>query len=136
MKIEIRKEIRDYILNDVNQSLARLGVSEKVSETRESYVKYTDELVYKFRSPSIRQYPVVFKDLYVTGDMTALSDNDKNALFTTVIVRLEYEWSNFDRGTNGCELGRVWYNVEKELPEKLEPDRVMFYVHKESGLEI
>ena len=140
MKAEIRKQIREYILSDVNQTLARLGVSEKVVETKERN-SLLGNIHYDFESPAIHQMPMMFKKVYVDGYMTAVeikSDRDRFYELTDendiVVVNLSYRFKSFEGGSNGTEIGRVIYAVSKELPEHFVCGRN--YVQKIEGLLI
>ena len=72
MKKEIRKEIREFILNDVNLTLARLGVSEKALETNANEYDHGSTLHYEFETPDIKQMPMMFKRTYVDGYMVVV----------------------------------------------------------------
>lgn len=146
MKIEIRKEIREFILNDVNESLARLGISESMRETVEREIKYSDTIHYEFESAPIRQMPMMFKKLIVKGYMVAVKVEEdsrfaklaeKNDL---VIVNIDYRYQHFDMGENGCSVGRIIYAVKKDLPATFESygdeDGRSYYVHRIEGLTI
>ncbi len=144
MKKEIRQEIREYILSDVNLTLARLGVSEPVKETSVWEGRHKDKLEYMFKSAPFHQMPMMFKKAFVKGYITAVDITDEESRFyeiskdsDVVVVCLEYEWESFRRGSNGTEIGRVIYAVEKNLPETFKQyDSCDYYVRKLEGLEL
>ena len=147
MKKEIRQEIRDYILSDVNMVLARLGVSENAKETGERSVNCDSVLHYEFETPAIRQQPMMFKKAYVDGYMVSIEIKDENDRFyqlaeenDIVVVVLDWRWQNFGGGSNGADLGRIIYAVKKELPEKFGyfggDDTREYYVHKLEGIKL
>lgn len=89
---QIRKDIREYILNDVNFTLARLGISEQVVETCEY-----DTLDYLFQSAPIRQMPVMFKRLVVDGYMVSVEVKDEKDEF-------------YQMTKDSVFLGNKWFN--------------------------
>lgn len=147
MKIEIRKEIREFILEDVNLTLARLGVSEKAAETNECECNHGSTLHYEFETPAIHQVPMMFKKTYVEGYIVGIEIKDeKDRLYgwskehDIVVVNLDYRWKSFSGGSNGTEIGRIVYAVKRDLPENIEEwrgwDACEYYVRKIEGLTI
>lgn len=143
---KIRDEIRDYLLTDVNRTLARLGVSEEVKETMIYEDKYRDRLKYSFESAPIRQLPMMFAKVIVDGYMVAteLEEGSRFARWSAkhdiVVVSVDYRYELFDGGTNGCSIGRIIYAVKKNLPERFDDfagiDGRQSYVQKLEGLII
>lgn len=146
MKIEIRKEIREYILGEINTTLARLGVSENVKETTEYDNTYEGLLHYQFESAPIRQFPMMFKNVIVKGYLVAVEQKDDSpyARFANdcdiVLVHLDYSYQHFDMGSNGCHIGSMVFAIKKNLPEKFEDfagkDGRDYFVYKLKGLTI
>ena len=147
MKIEIRQEIREYILSDVNMMLARLGVSESAYLTVERVDKYNDTMLYDFVTPSVKQFPVMFKKTYIDGYMVAIEIKDEKDRYyewskenDIIVVWLYLRWESFRGGSNGTELGRVIYSVSKDLPKEFKiwagHDSRENYVRKLEGLEL
>ena len=140
MEKEIRKDIRDYILSEVNGTLARLGVSEDVVETKESEDKYNKTLHYCFDSAPIRQMPKMFKTVIVNGYMVSLEVSEGDDYFEeyedhdVVVVYLGYKYHNFNGGYNGTDIGRMIFLVSRDLPERIKEHS--YYVYKANGLEI
>ena len=141
MKKEIRKDVREYILSQVNETLARLGVSEKVVETKEWTDRYDSVLHYNFQSAPIRQTPMLFKKLVVDGYMVSTEVKEGEYLYEyteendLVVVNLEYSWQSFSRGTNGTEIGRMIFAVGKKLPKE-DSKYLEYAIRKLEGLEI
>ena len=136
--IEIRQDLREYILSDVNLTLSRLGISEKVAVVEDKPNKYGN---YILLSPAIRQMPVMFRELVVDGYMTANEPNEGDRFYSKdrfiIVVKLEYSYKHFDGGSNGCDIGRVIYLVDKDLPKKFTLlDTPDYYVRKVESLAI
>ena len=147
---EIRKEIREYILRDVNMTLSRLGVSEPVKEKSEWIDKYNDSLHYEFESAPLRQIPMVFKKLEVDGYLVSLEIKKEDDRYyklsqnnDIIVANFDYFYEHFDGGSNGCKIGRMIYSVKKNLPKSFESDYsdnmddvCELYVRKIKGMEI
>ena len=146
MKNEIRNDVREYILSEVNMTLARLGVSEQVRETLVRDEKYENIIRYQFESAPIRQMPMVFKKLTVGGYMAVITPTDEkhryykaSEKYHVVFVKLDYRYDLFDGGSNGCGIGYMVFLVDKELPKSFEEDswiRPEVYIRKVEGLNI
>jgi len=142
MKKEIRKDVREYILSQVNETLARLGVSEQVVETETWEDKYRGTLHYKFKSAPIRQMPMMFKAVVVEGYMVSIELEEGDRLYEyteendLVVVNLDYSWQSFSRGTNGTEIGRMIFAVSKKLPETENSKYLEYAIYKLEGLSI
>lgn len=146
MKVEIRNDVREYILSEVNMTLARLGVSEQVKETKEFENKYNDLLEYQFGSAPIRQMPMMFKRLTVDGYMVAIMPKDEKDRFYKVrdthyiiVVNVGYSCSHFDGGRNGCDIGRMVFLVDRDLPKSFDEENWIMpdtYIRKVEGLTI
>lgn len=134
MCITIRQEIREYIIEDINRSLNRLGIYESLYEY--NCKSNGTDATYQVRTNSIRQMPVVFDELWIDGYMTI---NAPNGEYNHIIVYLRFKYTLLNnRGSNGHELGTISYRVPKELPDDLSTAKAegfMFgYVRKEKGL--
>lgn len=147
MKKEIRQEIREYILSQVNMKLARLGVDRDATETREFEDKYNGTIHYEFETAAIHQQPMMFKKTYVDGYMVSIEIKKEDDRFfqmyqqyDVVVVNLYWRWESFRGGSNGTELGRIVYAVERDLPEKFGgfggEDGRKYYVREIEGMTI
>jgi len=142
---EIRQEIREFILKDVNQTLARMGVSEEVKETKIlTDSRCYDSVNYLFESKPIRQMPMMFKEVVVDGRMSTYIQSEHSRYFKVsekkdvVGVELHYSYNLWGGGSNGCRLGSLVYLVDKDLPENFDDEMmpVEYYVKKVEGLTI
>ena len=122
---EIKKNIIDYILADVNLSLSRLGISEPLVE-----VELLGDKVYRqFETAPIKLSPMIFEKINVVGTLF-LEEKEQNDF---IMINLRYSWRSFGGGSNGTELGSVVYRVEKKIPES---DDLRYYIKKEHGIGI
>jgi hypothetical protein len=130
---EIRKDVLNYIICDINKSLARLGVNAPLGDIKptartEGYEAKTLGLV--------KQEPVIFETLMIEAYITKRGAKDG---LCYVNVGLSWRWTHFGGGSNGCDLGRVEYCVNEEaLPEKEVNDfrDMSYYVRRTRGLTI
>lgn len=147
MKKEIRKDVREYILSQVNETIARLGIDKDVVETNVYESTYMDKLYYNFESAPISQMPVMFKKLIVTGHMVSVVVKEGDRFFECqkagndiIAVNIEYSYNHFDGGSNGCNIGRMVFAVCQELPKSFKSeclgDIADLYVRKIESLTI
>jgi hypothetical protein len=122
---EISKHVINYILEDVNVSLSRLGISEPLVEIE----LLGDKNYRQFETAPIKLSPMIFKKIYVAGTLF-LEEKENNDF---IMLSLRYSWTSFGGGSNGTELGSVVYRVEKKIPEN---DDLSYYIKKERGIGI
>lgn len=122
---EISKHVINYILEDVNVSLSRLGISEPLVEIE----LLGDKNYRQFETAPIKLSPMIFKKIYVVGTLF-LEEKENNDF---IMLSLRYSWTSFGGGSNGTELGSVVYRVEKKIPEN---DDLSYYIKKERGIGI
>lgn len=145
MKKEIRKDVREYILSQVNEALNRLGVFELVQETGEFTPSHNQsKLYYEFESAPIRQTPMLFKKLIVKGDMICVEQKEGDSFFNAqekghdiVFVHIEYSWESFRGGSNGTEIGSMVFYVDKDLPKSFDKSEYIeprAYIYKAEGV--
>lgn len=134
MKIsEIRKEVIDFVLADINQSLTRLGVSEKVeiAEVKEGCIALA--------SKPIKQVPMMFKKVTVEGSLYIVKDETIKVADNQYLigVGLDFRTETFMGGGNGCDIGYILYRVDP-MPEDLIDVGVTvdYYVRKIKGITI
>lgn len=139
----IRKDVREYILAEVNATLERLGISEPLEEQKEYTRKGEENVRYLLESKPIKQMPVMFKRLVVDGSMYQYFPQEKDRLFEIAKARdiievcVGYDYNHFGGGHNGCDLGTMIFVVKREIPETLEDyEDMSFYVRRYQGLEI
>lgn len=129
---DLRNEVREYILSDVQMTLARLGINAACKFVTEKDYRGNDYLT--IETSKFQTMPMMFKELYVRGPVGTYEEEDKE--FYEVSIRLEYCWKSFRGGSNGTDLGTIRYQVEKDMPERVGEDSVRYYIHKEHGIEI
>ena len=132
MKItEIRKEIIAFILADINLSLSRLGVSEKVEivEKKDSGIALA--------SKPIKQMPMMFREVTVKGSINIVKDDSIKVSEDQYLigVGLDYRTEAFNGGRNGCEIGYIVYKVDS-MPEELGEGEIRYYIRKVRRIEI
>lgn len=134
MKVtEIRKEIIAFILADINLSLSRLGVSEKVEivEKKDSGIALA--------SKPIKQMPMMFREVIVKGAINIVKDDSIKVSEGQYLigVGLDYRTEAFNGGRNGCEIGYIVYKADS-IPEdeELGEGEIRYYIHKVRRIEI
>lgn len=134
MKVsEIRKEIIAFILADINLSLSRLGVSEKVE-----IVEKKDN-TFVLASKPIKQMPMMFKEVTVKGKINIVTDDSIKVSEDQYLigVGLDYRTEAFNGGRNGCEIGYIVYRADL-MPEdeELGEGEIRYYIRKVRRIEI
>lgn len=142
---EIREDVREYIMRQVSESLARLGVFEPMCELKPREDEYHDRVEYTYESEPIRHTPMLFKELRAKAHMVMLEPKKGGKYFDLtekhdiICLIIEYKWTSFRNGHNGCDLGRMIFAVEKELPEDFKDKfgyHADLYINKIEGLNI
>lgn len=116
---EVDSRVIDFILDDLNTSLSRLGIN-----TTLHY--YEGHIM----SDSFQTMPVIFKELNLEGSMTVTDENEK---YVDICVRLDYRWKHFDGGHNGCSLGCVYYRQNGDIIDDMD---MGYFVRKVKSLLI
>ena len=129
--IELRTEVQEYILSELQNSVMRLGINAQLKFKEEK--DYRGGKYLAVESTKFQTQPVMFKEVWLEG-VISVTDEKENAI--EVCVRLEYNWRSFSGGTNGTDLGKCYFDVDRELPEKLTSENVCYYVNKLRGVEI
>lgn len=128
---EIRRDVLDYILSEVQNSVMRLGINAQLRiRTKKDY---RGEPFIAIESDKFQTMPVLFKEVTIEGGISVTGE--PNGMIE-VFVRLDYCWRSFTGGTNGTELGAMYFWVEKDLPAEIEDDSYHFYIQKKRGLEL
>lgn len=128
----LNKEIVNYIISDIELTLQRLGINVQLSI--EQCEDYKHEKFDKLISTSFQTVPMLFKEIHIEGDinvMTKATEED----YCKVIINLGVSYAYFDRGTNGHELGRVMYVVDKSY-KGIDTKHINMYVDKVKTLAI
>lgn len=129
--------VLNYIVKDINLSVARLGINTQLSLVeKESYVKTQ---YWTIDSTPFQIMPMIFKDIKLTGDVYILEDEKKEDVIK-VAVRLDYRYHCFDGGSNGHQLGLITYEIDKHFWNQWDgKDRekiAKYEINKVQGLEI
>lgn len=129
----MEKQILDYIVKDVKMQCNRLGINaEFTTETRKNY-RGEDYLVIK--STDFQMMPMIFHDIHVEGEVY-IETAKEDARYDGITIRLGYKWTHFDGGTNGTEIGTLYYRVPKEyLPIRDDRD-IRIIVSKVQGIQL
>lgn len=102
--------VLNYIVKDINLSVARLGINTQLSLVeKESYVKTQ---YWEIDSTPFQTMPMIFKDIKLKGDVYILEDGKKEGV-VKITVRLDYRYHCFDGGSNGHQLGLITYEIDK-----------------------
>lgn len=140
MQTEIlSKQVLDYIINDVETTIHRLGINVKLSvEVRKDYRGCEYE---KLVSTSFQTMPMLFKEIHLQGYIAIRNKVDAPDDFLEVHVNLDYYYHTFDNGSNGHTLGRIVFEVDKRTNEKMkesgkESNYISMIVRKVQSLEI
>ena len=129
--IELRKEVQEYILSELQNSVMRLGISAQLKLVVNKDYRGIEYLA--IESEEFQTQPVMFKEVWL-GGVLKVSEEKEDAY--GVYASLDYNWRSFTGGTNGTDLGRCYFEVDKELPEKLTSGNVCHYVNKRRGIEL
>ena len=129
---ELRQEIKDYILSEVQVSVMRLGINAQLMFVTDK--DYRGNEYIKIESSKFQTMPMMFKEIWIEGRVTVIDSEDEGK--QEVSISLEYHWQSFRGGSNGTDIGYIYFEVEKDLPEKIKEDSARFYVRKMKGLEI
>lgn len=138
MKTEIlSKQVLDYIINDVETTIHRLGINAQLSvEIRKDY--RGDEYE-KLVSTSFQTMPMLFKEIHLEGNIAIRDKVDAPDDFLEVHINLDYYYHT--NGSNGHTLGRIVFEVDKRTNEKMrengkESNYISMIVRKIQSLEI
>lgn len=133
---KIQKNILDYILKDVNLTLERLGVSEKVEILEEKEVKGI--YYYNFKSKPIKVTPMIYKETIIKGYLYDTDAEEGKGICPmgkrVICVNIDYDFSYFGGGHNGVQLGIIYYNADNNIAE--DEKEMNYIVRKIRSLEI
>lgn len=128
----LNKEIVNYIINDVELTIKRLGINVQLSI--EQCEDYNHNKFDKIVSTSFQTMPMLFKEIHIEGDINVITreteeDNCK------VIINLDVRYTHFDGGTNGHNLGKITYLADKSYKGR-NTKHINMYVNKVKSLAI
>ena len=135
----LSKQVLDYIINDVETTIHRLGINAKLSIEVEK--DYRGNEYEKLVSTSFQTMPMLFKDIRLDGNIAIRDKVDAPDDFLEVYVYLYYYYHTFDNGSNGHTLGRIVFEVDKRTNEKMienggKSNYISMIVRKVQSLEI
>ena len=130
---KLNADILDYITNDIQQTCRRLGVNAEFFTKNEKDYRGDEYSIVK--SAYFQMMPMIFKDIHVEGELY-MRDMPNNDEYYEVWARLDYKYTHFNGGTNGCELGTVVYRVRKDYDGKDKIFGIETYVEKVRSIEI
>ena len=135
----LSKQVLDYIINDVEITIHRLGINAQLSIEVEK--DYRGNEYEKLVSTSFQTMPMLFKDIRLDGNIAIRDKVDAPDDFLEVYVYLYYYYHTFDNGSNGHTLGRIVFEVDKRTNEKMkesgkESNYISMIVRKVQSLEI
>lgn len=106
----LNKEIVNYIINDVELTIKRLGINVQLSI--EQCEDYNHEKFDKLISTSFQTMPMLFKEIHIEGDINVIANGTEED-YCKVIINLDVRYTYFDGGTNGYNLGKIMYVADK-----------------------
>lgn len=140
MQTEIlSKQVLDYIINDVETTIHRLGINAQLSiEIEKDYRGNEYETLV---STDFQTMPMLFKDIHLEGNILVREDVDAPDNFLEVYIDLDYHYHTFGNCSNGHTLGRIVFEVDKRTNEKMkengkESKYISRIVRKVQSLEI
>lgn len=139
MQTEIlSKQVLDYIINDVETTIHRLGINAQFSVEVEK--DYRGNEYEKLVSTSFQTMPMLFKEIHLEGNI-AIRDKVDVPDDLEVYINLDYHYHTFDNCSNGHTLGRIVFEVDKRTNEKMresgkESNYISMIVRKVQSLEI
>ena len=134
--METNMNVLNYIVKDINLSVARLGINTQLSVVEER--DYRNEPYLAIDGTPFQTMPMVFKTIKLDGKVYILEDK-KNEDIIKVAVRLDYRYQTFDDGSNSHELGMVEYEVDKDYWSRWDGVYDKYarnYIFKTKGLAI
>ncbi len=132
---QLNKNVLDYIIKDVELTINRLGINATLYIRQDK--DYKGNAFEKLVSTSFQTMPMLFKEIHIEADYNIRDMAEKPDSFMEVTLNLDYYYRTFDGGTNGHNLGRVIYEVDKGYNKKGNDTKYMsMYVLKVKSIEI
>nr|UVX63911.1 MAG: hypothetical protein [Bacteriophage sp.] len=128
----LNKEIVNYIISDIEQTLQRLGFNVQLSI--EQCEDYKHEKFDKLISTSFQTVPMLFKEIHIEGDINVMTKATEEDYYK-VIINLDVRYTHFNGGTNGYELGKIMYVADKSY-NGTDTKHINIYVDKVKTLAI
>lgn len=132
---QLNKKVLNYIIKDVELTINRLGINATLFIRKDE--NYRGDAFEKLVSTSFQTMPVLFREIHIEADCYIRDMPGQPDDFMEVTLNLRYYYRTFDGGTNGHNLGRVIYKVDKHYNEKGNDTKYMsMYVLKTQSIEI
>lgn len=128
----LNKEIVNYIINDVELTIKRLGINVQLSI--EQCEDYNHEKFDKLISTSFQTMPMLFKEIHIEGNICVIANKTEED-YCKVVINLYVRYTYFDGGTNGYELGKIIYIADKSY-NGTDMKHINMYVDKVRSLAI
>ena len=128
----LNKEIVNYIINDVELTIKRLGINVQLSI--EQCEDYNHDKFDKIVSTSFQTMPMLFKEIHIEGDINVITKETEED-YCKVIINLDVRYTHFDGGTNGHNLGKIMYLADKSYKGR-NTKHINMYVDKVKSLAI
>lgn len=128
----LNKEIVNYIINDVELTIKRLGINVQLSI--EQCEDYNHEKFDKLISTSFQTMPMLFKEIHIEGDINVITRETEED-YCKVVINLDVRYTHFDGGTNGHNLGKIMYLADKSYKGR-NTKHINMYVDKVKSLAI
>lgn len=128
----LNKEIVNYIINDVELTIKRLGINVQLSI--EQCEDYNHDKFDKLISTSFQTMPMLFKEIHIEGNIYVIANKTEEDCYK-VVINLDVRYTHFDGGTNGHELGRIIYIADKSY-NGTDTKHINMYVDKVKPLAI
>lgn len=128
-KFGLDTDIRNYIAYDVQVMLKRLGIKTVVGYNIARDYRGRDYL--KIVTTSFDTMPVMFKEIHIESS-EIIVEKSKDVKYTDVKFRLDFRYTHWDNGTNGCTLGSCEYHILPYNKEDLgwrELDHIVRKIH-------
>lgn len=128
----LNKEIVNYIINDVELTIKRLGINVQLSI--EQCEDYNHDKFDKIVSTSFQTMPMLFKEIHIEGDINVITKETEED-YCKVVINLDVRYTHFDGGTNGHNLGKIMYLADKSYKGR-NTKHINMYVDKVKSLAI
>lgn len=128
----LNKEIVNYIINDVELTIKRLGINVQLSI--EQCEDYNHDKFDKIVSTSFQTMPMLFKEIHIEGDINVITRETEED-YCKVVINLDVRYTHFDGGTNGHNLGKIMYLADKFYKGR-NTKHINMYVDKVKSLAI
>ena len=135
METKMNMNVLNYIVKDINLSVARLGINTQLAVVEKK--DYKGESYLAIESTSFQTMPMIFKRINLIGGIGVQDKGDDENII--VAVRLNYKYQTFYDGSNGHQLGQFKFEIAKHCWDKWDGKDetwAKFEIRKVQGLSI